>query len=189
MTDESDLIVRAQHGEIPAYESLVRTYEQIAFRVAYLITHDEHEAADAAQEAFVRAFRSLASFNPNLPFRPWLLRIVTNLALNRIKLAQRREAMTKRYARHVMMNEQNPSPEQTVIERMQNQRIVQAVRQMSPEDQTLISLRYFLELPEAEVAQAMSIPLGTVKSRLYRTLARLREIIVRDFPDLQSVVR
>ena len=63
MIDEQGLIARAQRGDLQAYEQLVQHYEQIAFRVAYLITHDEHEAADTAQDAFLRAYRSLGSFN------------------------------------------------------------------------------------------------------------------------------
>ena len=67
MVDEHDLMARAQHGDVPAYEQLVRQYEQLAFRVAFLITHDEHEAADAAQDAFLRAYHALRSFQLVLP--------------------------------------------------------------------------------------------------------------------------
>jgi RNA polymerase sigma-70 factor (ECF subfamily) len=62
------------------------------------------------------------------------------------------------------------------------------VRGLAPDEQVLISLRYFMELAEAEVAQTLNIPPGTVKSRLHRTLARLREIIARDFPDLRDSI-
>lgn len=188
MNDDADLIARAQHGDAQAYESLVRLHEQLAFRAAFLLTHDENEAADAAQDAFVRAYRALPSFKRDQPFRPWLLRIVTNVALNRLKSVQRRAALIERYAREMVLNNSTQSPENATLERLQNERMLQAVRRLSPDDQSLISLRYFLELPEAEVAQTLNIPLGTVKSRLYRTLARLREIIRREFPDLAPVV-
>jgi RNA polymerase sigma-70 factor (ECF subfamily) len=61
------------------------------------------------------------------------------------------------------------------------------VGKLKPDEQTLIALRYFLELPEAEVAQALNVPRGTIKSRLHRTLARLREIIQHEFPDLNEL--
>ena len=184
MVDEQDLIARAQRGEVQAYEQLVPQYEQIAFRVAYLITHEEHEAADAAQDAFLRAYRSLGSFKLGQPLRPWLLRIVTNTALNRIQAAQRRESMAERYTRQVIVENGGQSIEGLAVKHEQQQRLIAAVSQLSPDQQALIGLRYFMELPEAEVAAALNIPRGTVKSRLHRTLAKLREIIRRDYPDL-----
>jgi len=184
LVDEHDLMARAQHGDVSAYEQLVQQYEQIAFRVAYLITHEEHEAADAAQDAFLRAYRALGSFKLGQPFRPWLLRIVTNTALNRIQAAQRRDRMNERYTRQLIVENGSLSIEGLAVKREQQQRLIAAVNQLSPVQQTLIALRYFLELPEAEVAAALSIPRGTVKSRLHRTLAKLREIIQRDYPDL-----
>ncbi len=181
---EQSLIASAQRGDVQAYEQLVQLYEQIAFRAAFLITHNEDEAADAAQDAFLRAYRSLGSFKLGQPLRPWLLRIVTNAALNRVQAAQRRNRMTERYTQRAIMETGSASIEGLTVKREQRQRLLAAVNQLSPDQQALIALRYFLELPESEVAETMKIPLGTVKSRLHRTLAKLREIIQRDYPDL-----
>jgi RNA polymerase sigma-70 factor (ECF subfamily) len=181
---EHDLILRAQRGEIAAFDALVRAYEKTAFRAAYLITRDEHDAADAAQEAFVRAYRALGSFRSSEPFRPWLMRIVTNQALNRIQAMKRRSTMTERYARAVDEAAEPPNAQRTVEAREQNELLMRAVARLKPDEQALITLRYFLELPEAEVAQTLEIPQGTVKSRLHRTLGKLREIIRNEFPDL-----
>ena len=106
LDEEQRLIARAQQGEVQAYEALVKQYQEVAFRAAYLITHDEHEAADAAQEGFLRAYHALHSFDLSRPFRPWLLRIVTNLALNRVLSLQRRASMTERYARQTLSGQQ-----------------------------------------------------------------------------------
>ena len=188
MSDDQHLIEAARGGDAGAYESLVRQYEQIAFRTAFLITHDADEAADAAQDAFVRAYRALHTFQPGRPFRPWLLRIVTTQALNRIQSGQRRSRMGERYAEHIAMSQDQPSAERTVSERLRNERLRHAVGRLSADEQALVALRYFLELPESEVAETMNIPLGTVKSRLHRTLAKLREVIRRDYPDLADLV-
>jgi RNA polymerase sigma factor (sigma-70 family) len=181
---EQDLIVRAQRGEVAAYEALVTQYETLAFRAAYLITHDADEAADAAQDGFLRAYKALRSFKLGQPFRPWLLRIVTNLALNRIKSSQRRQGMTERFTQQAVVELNHLSIDGIVTKRDQSKRLLQAVSKLDRDQQTLIALRYFLELPEQEVAQTLNIPIGTVKSRTHRTLARLREIIQREFPDL-----
>jgi RNA polymerase sigma-70 factor (ECF subfamily) len=189
LIDEQDLIAHAQRGDVQAYEQLMQQYEQLAFRVAYLITHDEHEAADAAQDAFLRAYRALGSFKRGQPFRPWLLRIVTNTAVNCIQAAQRRQRMTDRHTRQVLIENGGLSIEGVAVKHDQQQRLMAAVSQLSPDQQTLISLRYFLELSEAEVAAALNLPHGTVKSRLHRTLAKLREIIQRDYPDLSELTQ
>jgi RNA polymerase sigma-70 factor (ECF subfamily) len=188
LTDEQQLIGRAQRGDMAAYEALVQQYETLAFRAAYLITRDDGEAADAAQEAFVRAYRALGSFRSGAPFRPWLLRIVTNLALNRMQANRRRLNMTERYTRQVLVETGGISIDGLVLQRDQRQRLLQAVGRLNPDQQALISLRYFLELPEAEVAATLKIPIGTVKSRLHRTLAKLREIIQTDYADLIELV-
>lgn len=181
---EQDQIRRAQGGEIAAYDALVRQYETLAFRAAYLITRDEQDAADAAQDAFVRAYRALGSFRLGEPFRPWLMRIVTNQALNRIQAMKRRASMNERYIQQVNEQGEAPNAQRAVEAREANEKLMRAVRRLKTEEQTLVSLRYFLELPESEVAQTLKIPQGTVKSRLHRTLAKLREIIRSEFPDL-----
>lgn len=184
MDVEQDLIARAQRGEVAAYESLVTQYETLAFRAAYLITLDADEAADAAQDGFLRAYKALHSFKLGRPFRPWLLRIVTNLALNRIKSSQRRQHMTERFTQQAVVESDHLSIDGIVAKRDQSKRLLQAVSKLDRDQQTLISLRYFLELSEQEVAQMLNIPSGTVKSRTHRTLARLRSIIQNEFPDL-----
>lgn len=184
MEREQDLIRRALRGEIAAFDALVRAYETPAFRAAYLITRDEHDAADAAQEAFVRAFRALGSFRLGEPFRPWFMRIVTNQALNRIQALKRRTGMTERYAQTVDAAMETPNAQRALEAREQNELLMRAVARLKPDEQALIILRYFLELPEIEVAQTLDIPQGTVKSRLHRTLGKLREIIRKEFPDL-----
>lgn len=187
MDEEQNLIALSKRGDGQAYERLVRRYEQIAFRAAWLITRDPHEAAEAAQDAFLRAYHALPSFKPGLPFRPWLLRIVTNQSLNRVQAMQRRTRMAERYSERVIMNEPDTFPDRTLVEREQSERLLQAVGRLPADEQLLLSLRYFLELPEKEVAETLGVPLGTVKSRLSRTLARLRDIIGREFPDLSDL--
>ncbi len=185
---EQDWIRRAQRGDVSAYDALVRAYETLAFRAAYLITRDEHEAADAAQDAFVRAYRALNSFRLGEPFRPWLMRIVTNQALNRIQASKRRANMTERYMQDESEKRETSDAQRHLETREQNEKLMRAVRRLKSDEQTLIALRYFLELPEAEVAQTLNVPQGTVKSRLHRTLTKLREIIAREFPDLVEMV-
>jgi RNA polymerase sigma-70 factor (ECF subfamily) len=163
----------------------VRRYQDLAMRTAYLVA-PEADAADAVQEGFLKAYAALARFREGAPFRPWLLRIVTNQALNFVEAKQARLRMTERYTQQIALASDPPSPEFGLLQQEQGRRLLQAVQALTPTEQALIGLRYFLEMPEAEVAEALRIPKGTVKSRLHRTLARLRQIIGRDYPELSD---
>jgi RNA polymerase sigma-70 factor (ECF subfamily) len=90
LDDESDLIERAKRGDAGTVEELVRRYQDVVFRVAYLITGNAEGAKDAAQAAFIKAYCALPRFRSGAPLRPWLLRIVTNEARNRRSSAARR---------------------------------------------------------------------------------------------------
>jgi RNA polymerase sigma-70 factor (ECF subfamily) len=182
--DDRQWIERARRGDLSAYDELVRAHQEAAFRAAYLITRDAADAQDAAQEAFIRAYDALGRFDARRPFRPWLLRIVTNTALNRIKAAKRRQAMAERFGAQDMPGQNSPAIEAHVLRRERSRRVLDAIGHLKPDDQRLIVLRYFLELSEAELAQAFDVAAGTIKSRLHRALAKLRDAIRAHDPDL-----
>ena len=184
MLDERAVTLEAQQGDPEAFATLVERYEEVAFRVAYLIVRDETEAQDVAQDAFVRAYRSLDRFDAQQPFRPWLLRIVTNLAFNNRRGMRRRDAMGERYEREARLQRPTVSPEAAVEATAEAERVWQAVADLSEQDQTLLYLRYFLDASEEETAAAIGRPVGTVKSRLHRVLRRLRAIVEERYPDL-----
>lgn len=169
-----DLVQRAQNGEITAYEELVRTYQGIAHRTAYLITRSEADAEDAVQTGFVKAFYALGRFRRGSPFRPWLLKIVSNEALNRRRSAGRRAGLELRLAEDRRYGGAAPSPETAVLAREPRRALLTAVNRLGEKDRLVIAYRYFLELSEAEMAEVMGCAQGTVKSRLSRALGRLR---------------
>lgn len=158
-----------------AYEELVRGHQAVAFRTAFTITGDAAEAEDAAQEAFVKVYRTLARFRTGSPFRPWLLTIVSNEARNRRRAAGRRLGLTLRAAEGGSQTAPPPSPETSVVDQERRAELLGAVEGLREEDRAVISLRYFLELSEAEAAAVLGCARGTVKSRLSRAVGRLRE--------------
>ena len=182
--DDSQWIERARRGDLGAYDELVQAHQEAAFRAAYLILHDAAEAQDAAQEAFVRAYDALGRFDTRRPFRPWLLRIVTNTALNRVKASKRRQAMAERYGSREAALQDNPALEARVLKRERSRRVWNAVGQLKADDQQLLVLRYCLELSEAELAQTFHVAAGTIKSRLHRALGKLRDVIRTHDPEL-----
>ena len=182
--DERHLFERARRGDVGAYDELVRAHQEAAFRAAYLITRDVADAQDAAQEAFLRAYDALGRFDARRPFRPWILRIATNMALNRLKASMRRQAMAERFGAETVEREANPSIEARVLRRERGRRVQDAIRHLKPDDQSLLILRFFFDLSEAELAQTFDIAAGTIKSRLHRALAKLRDVIRKHDPDL-----
>ena len=175
--EDAELFARAQRGDIDAYEEIVQRYQQLAFRTAYVITRSAAEAEDAAQDAFVKAYRALASFRTGAEPRPWLLRIVANEARNRMRSAVRRQRLELRLAEGFRQGDAAPSPEAAAVEADERRRLVSLVGELEENDRLIIASRYFLELSGEETAAALGIPEGTVKSRLSRALGRLRERI------------
>lgn len=172
--DEQELISRSRNGDTRAFEQLVRLHQGIAMRVAYLVVRDPHEAEDVTQDALVKAYRSLKRFRLGSPFRPWLLRIVRNEALNRVRSRKRRDRLAVRAATDQVLGDAAPSPETAVIIRDQQIRLLAAVDELPDRYQAVVSYRYLLELSEKETSEILRIPRGTVKSRTARALGRLR---------------
>jgi RNA polymerase sigma factor (sigma-70 family) len=173
--DETDLIERTKRGDADAYEALVHAYQGIAFRTAYLISGSAADAEEAAQDAFVKAFRAIGRFRSGEPFRPWLLRIVANEAHNRRRSAGRRARLALRAAGEQSSGGAVPSPEDYALSAERGSELLAAVESLSEEHRLVIACVYFLDLSEEETATALGLRRGTVKSRLSRALGRLRE--------------
>ena len=168
---DEDLIARARSGETLAYAELVKRYQVAAFRTAYLITRSSHDAEEATQEAFVKAWKALSRFRTGAGFRPWILRIAKNEALNRIRSRSRRGAMELRVAAQPART--SPSTEAEVMRNAEREAVGEAVDRLPERLRLVVSCLYFLGLNEKETAQMLRIPQGTVKSRAARARAVL----------------
>ncbi len=180
--EDAELVERARKGDTHAYELLVRRYQELAFRTAYLIIGVAAEAEDSAQEAFVRAYYALPRFRAGAPFRPWLLQIVANEARNRRRSSGRRDHLAGRVAVTIPPDAAVPSPEGAALVAEERASLLSALDSLRAEDRRVLAYRYFLDLSEAEMAAALGCARGTVKSRLSRALGRLRAL----FPPDQS---
>jgi len=165
------LIALARRGDGDAYASLVRAHSDIAFRTAMLITQDAAEAEEAAQDAFLKAWRALGRFREGEPLRPWLLTIVANEARNRRRSAGRRAALALRVADD---EHTGTSAETEALAHESRGALLDAISRLKSDDRLVLGCRYLLELSEAETAAALGVPAGTVKSRTSRALERLR---------------
>lgn len=185
LLDEVRSIARSADGDPGAFGVLVERYQEVAFRAAYLIVRDAGAAEDVAQEAFIRAYRQLRTFRQGEPFRPWLLRIVTNLALNEVRARGRRAGLLSRAA-SLAGRETAPAPDAEVAAGDDASTLLRAIGELPEDDRVVLHLRYFLELPEREIAAAIGKPPGTVKSRLHRAGKRLRAVVETRYPQLME---
>jgi RNA polymerase sigma-70 factor (ECF subfamily) len=174
--EDTELIARARAGDVAAYEAIVRRYQDVAIRTAHLIC-PETDADDAVQEAFIKAFDALPRFREGAPLRPWLLRIVANEARNRRRSAGRRQGLAVRAADAAEPGNTTPGPEQIVLAAEQRDELLAALGSLRDDDREVLGARFLLDLTEAETAETLGIPRGTVKSRTSRALTRLRAVL------------
>ena len=179
-SDDAALAARAKLGDVSAFEVLLRMYEELAFRTAWLVTGSSAEAQDAVQDAFLKAHRSIGRFRTGLPFRPWLLRIVANEARNRRRAAGRRAHYEARVALELTRPTSIDSPESHVLALETRTHLAAAIERLAPQDRVAIVGRYVLDLSVDEVAAALGVRRGAAKMRISRALERLGEELDRE---------
>jgi RNA polymerase sigma factor (sigma-70 family) len=168
--EEEGLVEAARRGESGAFDELVRRHQGIAYRTARLIVGPD-DAQDVTQEAFVKAYRALPSFRVGASFRPWLLAIVTNGARDHQRASGRHFAAVVRFGARRWTE---PQPDEIALATAGRRELLTALRTLPLNDQLVLHCRFLLDLTEAETAEALGIPAGTVKSRVSRAMTRLR---------------
>jgi len=175
------MIAGARAGDTQAFQMLVKRYEQQVYRAAYFILRDPDEAEEVAQEAFMRGYKTIKNFKQDQPFRPWILRIAVNQALTAVrKLKRRREISVE--SPSVVPSDYDI--DEALIDKDRADTLIAALNQMQERERVVIYLRYFMDLSEKELAQYLKCAQGTAKSRLHRSLAKLREIVIDQYPQL-----
>lgn len=169
---DSDLVARARAGDNASFGALVGRYQQAALRLAAAVSGSTDDAADIAQEAFVKAHRSLPKLTDPAMVRSWLLRIVANEAKNYLRGRERRRRRDDRYGSWVVAAV--PDPEASALSTEEARSLAQALGRIAARDRQVLGYRYFAGLSEVETAAAVGVPVGTVKSRTARALTRLR---------------
>jgi len=167
---DTELVESSRSGDVEAFSRLVDRHRRDALRLAYTIAGDDAE--DVVQEACVKAYRHLDGFRAGSSFRTWLFAIVANEARNGRRGAGRRTALALRDAGRRIGEPDDPGDLAVAHER--RQRLLDAVAALGTRDREIVALRFFLGLTEAETADVLDCPRGTVKSRLSRALSRLR---------------
>jgi len=193
--DEQAFIRAAQQGDVAAFNQLVRGYQAQVYRTAYRVLGDAASAQDATQDAFISAYKHLRAFRGG-SFKAWLLRIVTNACYDQLRVKQRRPAAS---LDAMLLDPDNPAPgldhaapesPQDFAERQELGATIQRGLTTLPHDQRMTLVLVDIEgLSYEDAADALATNVGTVKSRLSRARAALRDFLVKQQELLPSRYR
>ncbi|HVK73419.1 MAG TPA: sigma-70 family RNA polymerase sigma factor [Kofleriaceae bacterium] len=181
--DEDDLLARARQGDAPAFGALVRRYQRRVYAAALHVTGNHSDADDVAQEAFVRAYRGLRTFDGRSDFFTWLYRIAINTALNRLRSSKRVQALAQASAADAAQVGGRPEglgaphllPDEQARLGEEVRTVLTAVSQLSPPLRVTLILATVEALPHKQIADILEIPEGTVAWRVNEARRLLRE--------------
>lgn len=171
-TDECGLALRAQQGDRDAFAEIVRRHQQAVFNAAYHVLGNVHDAEDAAQETFIRAYQFFEGFDINRPLAPWLKRIAVNVCLNRLEGYKPASSLDDELA---PAPDPDPSPEAQAVDRDRSERIRSELSRLPPRYRLVIELRHFQDLSYEQIAKELKRPLSDIKSDLFRARKLLAE--------------
>jgi RNA polymerase sigma-70 factor (ECF subfamily) len=186
-SEDELLIKRAQEGDHASFNALIRKHESRAYSYAFRLTRNPEEASDVVAEGFLRVYNALSNFKGQSAFTTWLYRILTNCFLDIRKRERARPAVSLEQTLQTpdgeverQVEDPHPTPDAR-LERSERERSVEDAVSLLPEYQRAMIVMYHAETMSYEdIAAALDLPIGTVKSRLNRARLNLRELLVKD---------
>ncbi len=178
-TDDSEAIRRVLSGESQAYGVIIQKYQQRIFAAVLLMVGNREDAEDIAQESLVLGYRNLSSFEGRSSLYTWLHRIAMNLSISHRRKYRREKSIPKttlEIAEDQMVGREEPV-EQTIDRRDEQQMVRTAILRLDEQQKAVLILRDVQGMDYAEIAEALEIPIGTVRSRLHRARLELKSVI------------
>ncbi|MFD3258405.1 RNA polymerase sigma factor [Paenibacillus lentus] len=170
---EQELIRAAQTGDRDALITLLREIENQVYRTAYYILNNEQDAHDAAQEALIRIYTKIDTYEEKAQFKTWVQRIVTNICIDKF----RRKKPTVSIEEHEIVFEGKDNVEREVMSGYIAEDIREAIDQLPEHHRSVVVLRYLQEFSYNEIAESLNLPLNTVKSYLFRARQQLQHLL------------
>ena len=182
---EQELIQAARSGDQRAFAALVEANQAMVYSLAYRMTGNSEDAADLAQEAFLNAWRGLARFQGQASFSTWLYRLTSNACIDFLRREKRRSTLSltleadEEESRQTEVSDERWSPEALLDRQESLQAVRRALTQLSDEHREVLLLRELEGLSYREIAQALGLEEGTVKSRIARARLALRDFLLQ----------
>jgi RNA polymerase sigma-70 factor (ECF subfamily) len=176
---EQDWVKRARAGDDESFTRLVETYQTAIYNLCYRMLGNADEAEESAQEAFLRAYTQLGSYDPTRSFKTWLFSIASHYCIDRLR--KRRliwlSIEDENLPPHPALQEQTPGPEETTVRREQTEAIQRVLAKLAPDDRAVIVMRYWHAMSYEEIAETTRATVSSVKSRLHRARGTLAEMM------------
>ena len=178
---EKELVRAAAGGDETAFAELVRMYENKAYHLALRMCGNAEDACDVAQDAFIAAWRGLPSFRGEAGFSTWLYRLVSNAAIDHLRRTkhQRSNASLDDEELNLDAPDSAPTPHEAAEREDLKEAVAKGLNELSDDHRTVLVMREVQELSYEEIAEALGVDLGTVKSRLSRARNSLRKILIK----------
>lgn len=182
---EQELIQAARSGDQRAFAALVEANQAMVYSLAYRMTGNSEDAADLTQEAFLNAWRGLARFQGQASFSTWLYRLTSNACIDFLRREKRRSTLSltleadEEESRQTEVSDERWSPEALLDRQESLQAVRRALGQLSDEHREVLLLRELEGLSYREIAQALGLEEGTVKSRIARARLALRDFLLQ----------
>lgn len=183
---EAEIIRRVQSGDTEAYEALVTEYQKNVYNLALRMTGNPEDAADMSQEAFLKAYSSLALFRGDSKFSVWLYRIVSNVCLDHLRRQSRRQTLSLSVEddegdeAQIDIPDLSQSPEELLERQLTREAVRRGLDSLPPAQRQILLLREIQGLSYEEISAALDIDEGTVKSRIFRARKKLCAFLVSD---------
>ncbi|WP_202080710.1 sigma-70 family RNA polymerase sigma factor [Caldalkalibacillus salinus] len=172
---EPEKILAAQNGDQEALISLLRDIETPLYRTAYYMLGNEQDALDATQEALIKVYKNIHSYQQKAKFTTWAQRIVTNVCID--KCRKKRESISIDEHEYVLNNQGTNHVEEALNRQLVREDVREAIGQLQENHRTVIVLRYMHDLSYKEIAETVDLPINTVKSYLFRARQQLQTLL------------
>lgn len=179
--EEQQCIKKAAQGDASAFEELVVRYQEQVYRLCLRMSGNAEDAADLTQEAFVKVWKNLDTFQFDAAFSTWLYRLASNCCLDFLRSKKRRPTVSltmetdEEDEQTVELPDDRPTPEEAAISKEERENLQLAMQSIEPEQRQILTLRVVNDLSYTDIAQVLGIREGTVKSRLSRARESLRK--------------
>lgn len=184
--EDQQLIKRARSGDQKAYEALLNKYKNLVYHVMIKMVRNPQEAEDLSQEAFIKAFNALASFNEEFAFSTWLMKIATNNCIDHLRKKKLKTFSIDEPLKYrdeqvkLEVPDHDPTPDSLLLSKERSAMINDAIESLPPRYRHVIILRHKEEKSYEDIAEILKLPLGTVKARIFRA----REMINKKIKDI-----
>ncbi len=183
--DDANWVKKAQKGDSTAFEQLVLTYQNQIYRLCFRMVGNAEDAADMVQEAFLKAWRNLDSFQGDSAFSTWLYRLASNCCLDFLRSQKRRPTVSmtteddEGEEQSIEVADNSATPEEKLLQKEEQNEIARAMASLDEEQRQILTLRVVNDLSYTEIGELLSLKEGTVKSRLARARENLRKKLLQ----------